>query len=167
MMHTTTPGGGFAEPGLDAQSVFRAVMAALAEPGIIRPIGRQTLAGLAAPAPLTPAAAAILLALADFETSVWLDEPLQSTDLTAYVRFHCGCPLVADRAVASLANGPTMRLTGPGIAGVRDISVSTVHPGLVAALQRNRALFPQGVDLILTDGADIIGLPRSTHVTEG
>ncbi len=49
----------FADPVRDAQAAFRAVMNAMARPGSVQPVAR--LAG--APAPLSPTAAAIAVAL--------------------------------------------------------------------------------------------------------
>jgi alpha-D-ribose 1-methylphosphonate 5-triphosphate synthase subunit PhnH len=89
-------------PGLrdavfDSQRAFRAALAALARPGSVQDVGVE----LDAPAPLGTAAAALLLALADFETPLWL----QSTEagLAQYLSFHCGSPLVADPAAARFA----------------------------------------------------------------
>ena len=63
---------GFADPVLDSQGVFRAVMEALARPGT----PQRLPVVLAPPAPLTPALAAIALTLADHEAPLWLDPPL-------------------------------------------------------------------------------------------
>ena len=63
---------GLADPAVDSQRVFRAVMWAMAKPGRMIEIGTR----LAPPPPLTPATAAIVLALADFETPIWLDPML-------------------------------------------------------------------------------------------
>ena len=64
--------GGFAEPVIDSQAIFRAVLAALAEPAL--PVGCSPRAS--APAPMTPMLASIALALADQDTPVWLDPAL-------------------------------------------------------------------------------------------
>jgi alpha-D-ribose 1-methylphosphonate 5-triphosphate synthase subunit PhnH len=90
----------YADPVHDAQRAFRAVMNALARPGTIAPI-----AGLvAAPAPLSPVAAALALALADFETTVFLDGPLAAAeDVRAYLTFHSGARLSSDPSQAAFA----------------------------------------------------------------
>ena len=55
-----------------------------------------SIAGFAPPAPLFAPAAALLLTLCDFETSVWLDPPLarQRRALREFLRFHTGARLV-------------------------------------------------------------------------
>jgi len=86
-------------PVHDAQSTFRSLLQALAEPGLI-----QTIAGdIRSPAPLFLSTTALCLALADFETSVWLDRNANSAALNAYLRFHCGCRLVDDTTQATFA----------------------------------------------------------------
>ena len=91
---------GFADAVLGAQTVFRAVMDAIARPGRVRQV-----AGLSdAPPPLSPVAAAIALTLADYDTPVFLDAPLAaSADVTAWLRFHTGAPLTLDPARAAFA----------------------------------------------------------------
>lgn len=80
---------GFADPVHDSQAVFRAVMRAMARPGTIETLGFD----LASP-PLPVAAAAACLALADFETPLWLSPSLQrGTAIADYLRFHTGAPL--------------------------------------------------------------------------
>ena len=97
------PDAGFADPVMEAQAVFRAVMEAMAEPGTVRAIDPQCLARLHPPAPLGRATAGVLLALADFETPVWLDAGLSDARIAGYLRFHAGAPLVDDPAQAAFA----------------------------------------------------------------
>jgi alpha-D-ribose 1-methylphosphonate 5-triphosphate synthase subunit PhnH len=90
---------GFAEPVLAAQSTFRVVMDAMARPGTVR-----RLAGIAAPAPLSPTAAAVALTLLDYETPFWLDAPLAAApEVARWISFHTGAPLTRDPAAAAFA----------------------------------------------------------------
>ena len=111
-MTTATPtrqqlpaGIGFTDPVRDSQAVFRHVLDALARPGDI-----LTVADTAeAPPPLHAAAAAICLALVDFETRLWLDPTARDSDVVRYLRFHCGATLVgapADADFAVIAGSP-------------------------------------------------------------
>ena len=91
---------GFADPVFDAQSVFRAAMWALARPGRIEPVS----AGLAPPAPLSPEAAVLALALCDYETPIWLDPALSAVpDVASFLRFHTGASLTDDPGAARFA----------------------------------------------------------------
>ncbi len=91
---------GFADPVLDSQAVFRAALAAMAGPGTV-----QTLpAAVQAPKPLSAAAAALALTLCDFETTLWLDDPLAlSLDVTDFLRFHSGTRIVDAPHAATFA----------------------------------------------------------------
>jgi alpha-D-ribose 1-methylphosphonate 5-triphosphate synthase subunit PhnH len=90
----------FREPGREAQTVFRAVMNAMARPGSIQRLN----AGFAPPSPLSPTAAAILLALADFETSIWLDTALgENPAVRDFLRFHTGAKLTDMPGAADFA----------------------------------------------------------------
>lgn len=92
--------GGFADQVLDAQSVFRAVMDVMARPGAVRPLN----AVAAPPKPLSPVAGAVLLALCDHDTPVWLDPALTVSDApAAWLGFHAGAPLVRSPADAHFA----------------------------------------------------------------
>jgi alpha-D-ribose 1-methylphosphonate 5-triphosphate synthase subunit PhnH len=80
----------FADPALESQAAFRAILRAAASPGSIETCG----IGLAPPSPLVPAAAAALLTLADFETPLWLAPSLAAAgEAAAYLKFHTGAPL--------------------------------------------------------------------------
>ncbi|WP_422041295.1 phosphonate C-P lyase system protein PhnH [Roseibium sp.] len=92
---------GFPDPVHDAQACFRAIMNAMARPGT-----RQTLktGTLAPPEPLTPTAAAIALTLFDYDTPVWLDRALMSSEpVKAFLRFHTGAPIVGEPVDAAFA----------------------------------------------------------------
>lgn len=79
--------GGFSNPVLDAQSVFRAVMDAMARPATIVEVD----AAVAPPSPLGRAAGAIACALIDADTPFWLDAALaESTALRSWLAFHTG-----------------------------------------------------------------------------
>jgi len=180
-------GGGFADPPLAAARAFRAVLDALARPGRI-----ARLEGAAPPAPLSPAAGVLLLTLADATTPVHLAPSHATADLTRWIGFHCGAPLVgADAAV--FAVGPWDGLDPVGryaagsaeypdrsatliveVAALEPANARLTGPGIrgeawlrlpdPAALAANHARYPLGFDLFLTCGDRIAGLPRSTKV---
>lgn len=90
---------GFTDPVFQSQVTFRAVLDALAEPGTERSV-----AGIAAaPASLSPVAAAVIATLADFETAVWRDATLRTPEIEAWLAFHTGAPAVLDPARAVFA----------------------------------------------------------------
>jgi alpha-D-ribose 1-methylphosphonate 5-triphosphate synthase subunit PhnH len=90
---------GLPDPVFDAQRVFRAVLDAMAHPGTILPVTLD----LAAPPPLDLATAAVALALADYETPLWLDGAAATAAVKRYLGFHCGCPLNARSEEAGFA----------------------------------------------------------------
>ncbi len=83
-----------------SQVAFRALMTAMAQPGTI-----QNIADLPdTPAPLAPATAVLLMALSDFETSIWLDQPLRDvSEVGDYIRFQTGSRLVEVAHLADFA----------------------------------------------------------------
>jgi len=95
---------GFRDAVHDSQAVFRTVMRAMSVPAL--PISLPT--NLAPPAPLTATAAAILITLADFETTIWLDARLASSDAVCqFASFHTGARLVRDPREAHFAFAST------------------------------------------------------------
>lgn len=67
----------------------------------------------------------------------------------------------------SLVGGPTLQLTGPGIKNEISISPSGLPISFWTAVTENRAQFQLGVDIVLACADTIIGLPRSTRISEG
>ncbi len=90
---------GFADPTLNAQQVFRRLLEAMAQPGTLSELDCP----LEPPRPLAPATAAAALTLFDGDTRVWLDGQARSPEVETFLRFHCGCPLVADPKAADFA----------------------------------------------------------------
>jgi alpha-D-ribose 1-methylphosphonate 5-triphosphate synthase subunit PhnH len=94
---------GFGSPVHDAQAAFRSVMMAMARPGTVRRI--ESVPGT--PPALEPAAAAVALALCDFETPVWLDPALASdAAVTGFLAFHTGAPVTQAIEAAHFAFFP-------------------------------------------------------------
>jgi alpha-D-ribose 1-methylphosphonate 5-triphosphate synthase subunit PhnH len=189
-MNSLTPG--FADPALDGQATFRAVLEAMSRPGRLRQAG----SALRPPAPLNQAAAAVLLTLADADTGFAHDADAAAA---AWLRFHCGMPLVSIETAAfvlatgtppalaslaqgseeepqggatlvlqvdALAEGEGWRLTGPGIETEHRLRVDGAPAGFIAAWSANRASFPLGVDVVLCAGDRLAALPRTTMIME-
>lgn len=91
---------GFADKVLCAQATFRSVMDAMARPGSVQRIA--CVAG--APAAMMRGTAAIALTLFDHDTPLWLDSRMSETaDVSKWLRFHTGAPVVADSSICSFA----------------------------------------------------------------
>jgi alpha-D-ribose 1-methylphosphonate 5-triphosphate synthase subunit PhnH len=93
---------GFAEPVGDAQATFRAVLDAMARPGKLHQAGER----LTPPTPLDRATAAVLLALVDNETPLWLDAAARVAQ--DWLAFHCGALITNQAAEAEFASALTM-----------------------------------------------------------
>jgi alpha-D-ribose 1-methylphosphonate 5-triphosphate synthase subunit PhnH len=99
MTTDTLIGPGFSDPVFQSQGAFRALLAALAEPGT-----RQVVAGgVMPPDGLQAATATALLTLADYETPIWLPAALRDGPAGAWLRFHCGAALVTEPGKAAFA----------------------------------------------------------------
>jgi alpha-D-ribose 1-methylphosphonate 5-triphosphate synthase subunit PhnH len=92
--------GGFSDPVHGAQTIFRALMNALANPGQVQALA----APLETPAELAPELAALVLTLCDHDTSVWLDTDLMEAEpVLAWLRFHTAALLTTDPTQAQFA----------------------------------------------------------------
>jgi alpha-D-ribose 1-methylphosphonate 5-triphosphate synthase subunit PhnH len=88
-IHASAYAGGFTDPVFQSQSVFRALMDAMARPGTIMPLG----ATATPPAPLGAGAGAIALTLCDDGTPVWLTNALVQSSVPAWLSFHTSAPV--------------------------------------------------------------------------
>lgn len=166
-------GAGFSDPAQDSQRCFRRVLEAMSRPGRI-----ERMPALAeVPAPLNNAAAAVLLTLADADTPVWLDAP-QPLD---WLRFHCGCPVVAEAAAARfvLATGGMPGLAGlargteeePHLAATLLLQVKALRAGegwrlTGPGIEREHLLAVEGLpaDFLAQWAANRAGFPRGVDV---
>ncbi len=178
---------GFSTP-IEAQACFRGILQALSTPGVIVTLPTT----LTPPLPLSPAAAAILLTLADPMVTVSLEASIAARD---WLVFHAGTRLVTQEegdfvyatacpSLATLRQGddaapedsatlildvPTLnagriyRLTGPGIETERLIQLP-VDETFIAEWRAQSRTAPRGVDILLCAGTQIIGLPRSLSI---
>ncbi len=195
---TPTIAAGFSNPVFQSQAAFRGLLAALSEPGLVKTLPDAILP----PEGLNAATATALLTLADYETPIWLPQPLRDGQAGAWLRFHCGAAIVTEPADAAFAvidgatdapllaafavgedqfpdrsatifvqcaafsGGPSVTLGGPGIDGERVIAPQGLRSGFWAEVAANAELYPLGIDLVLSCGDDVIGLPRSTQIAE-
>jgi alpha-D-ribose 1-methylphosphonate 5-triphosphate synthase subunit PhnH len=178
---------GFRDAVHDSQAVFRTVMRAMSFPAL--PVSLPT--NLAPPSPLIATAAAILITLADFETTIWLDAPLAGSDAVCqFARFHTGARLVRDPREAQFAlasapqSMPRLASLNQGtseypdrsttlivqVAGFSATGLVLTGPGFKTVRQFSFSGMPEGFEQQLTDnraqfprGVDIV-LATSAHV---
>jgi len=186
---------GFADPVHDAQSVFRAVLEALSRPGRLQTLeacdGLQAPAplsrGLAAllltlldgetslhlAGPLGSDAAWMA---ARFHTGVRM-APRSDADFVAQRADEAcwdGLRLGSDEAPQEGATliveatgftGVPLLLSGPGIEHAQRLGGCGLPAGFWQQRIAMQAQFPRGVDLLIVCGSQLVGVPRSTHVT--
>lgn len=178
--------GGFADPVLASARAFRACLEAMARPGLV-----QRISGASPPAPVSPAAGALLLTLCDDTTPLFLAAALDSPALRDWIAFHCAAPLCApeeaafalgrwedlpldririgtpdypDRSATLIVEMPAL---APATARLRGPGIKSHHDARLpdlAPLIANRARFPLGFDCFFCAGAEITALPRSTRL---
>ncbi len=92
--------GGFQDPVLESQTVFRSVMNAMAQPGVIELLERH----VDPPAKLSASAAAIVCTLADGDTPLWLDKALAgASSVRSWLAFQTGARFEEEASLAQFA----------------------------------------------------------------
>ncbi|MCA4904793.1 MAG: phosphonate C-P lyase system protein PhnH [bacterium] len=91
-------GAGFEDASIGSQTVFRHCLDALSHPGKV--IAVEPSIALSTPAGMHRPAAAILLALLDQDTRLWLSPALRGGSAGSFLRFHTGCTIVETPASA-------------------------------------------------------------------
>ncbi len=190
LAQTTQFSGGFQNAPTDAAHAFRAAMTVMARPG-----ETCELSGAQAPAPLSEAAATLLLTLCDPETGVYLAGDADTADVRQWLTFHTGAPLVgaaeADFAIGTWAALGPLNAYRIGTAEYPDRSATLIvdgdaeskttatltGPGIkdtahlslpdIRAVQANAQLYPLGIDFFFTSGTQVAALPRSTQISVG
>jgi len=160
-------------------ATFDALLWALSRPGLAR----------ALPA---PGEAPIIAALLDRECRAFSADPLlvpeimrtgaeiaeldkadhvflgAMTSADAIAALDIGSDLYPDNGAtaiirATFGSGPALRLSGPGVDGQVTVQIDGLPDGFWAA-RVARLRYPMGFDLFFVDGAQVLGLPRSTIV---
>jgi alpha-D-ribose 1-methylphosphonate 5-triphosphate synthase subunit PhnH len=67
--------------------------------------------------------------------------------------------------LSDLAGGRKLGLMGPGIKSVTDVAPLGLPDSFLRLWTENRALFPRGIDIVLTSGSRFLCLPRTTKIT--
>jgi alpha-D-ribose 1-methylphosphonate 5-triphosphate synthase subunit PhnH len=107
-----------------------------------------------------------------------VDEPAQArfavvaeaAAMPALDRFDAGSDEYPDRSATvivqtrTLVAGSGRRLAGPGIESEVRLEAGGLPAGFWTDLRANRERFPRGVDVLLTAGAGVAALPRTTRV---
>lgn len=99
----------------------------------------------------------LVLSTKDALASLW-SEAASGTDEAP----HTSATLLLE--VTSLAAGPGLRLTGPGIEHQHSLDVGGVAPAFWQERRAREHHFPRGADLVLTCGPRLAALPRSTRI---
>jgi alpha-D-ribose 1-methylphosphonate 5-triphosphate synthase subunit PhnH len=188
-------GPGFADPVLESQAAFRGCLAALATPGTLVSLG----AGLDSLPGLHAAASALLLALLDQDTRLWISPGFAAGPVATTLKFHTGCSFAAspgeadfalvgaadelppldafsagsqeypERSATVVLQVPAIldsgwRLSGPGVRDEARLSIPSLGDDFLLQWERNRARFPRGIDLYVSSGELLCGLPRTTRI---
>ena len=94
----------------------------------------------------------------------------QGSGMSSLALFSQGTQEYPDRSttvlleVASFDEGSDMVLSGPGIRDSAPIRIKGLPDNFQRSWAENRAIFPRGVDVILTCGKDFICLPRTVRI---
>ena len=182
--------GGFSDAPVQSASGFRAALNAMARPGQI-----EQVTGAIAPAPVSEAAAVLLLTLCDAETPVFLAPGHDLPNVRDWIAFHIGAPICGRQsAMFALGNWESLNPLGgfstgtpeyPDRAATLIVEMDSIAqsgarltgPGIqdqaflslpdIDAFRANHQLYPLGRDFFFTSGDRLAALPRSTRVEVG
>ncbi len=93
------------------------------------------------------------------------------TMISTFGLFAAGTQEYPDRSttvvieLADLEGGRGLALMGPGIQSVTEIAPVGLPETFLRLWTENRALFPRGIDIVLTAGKRFLCLPRTTKIT--
>lgn len=179
--------GGFTDPPREAAHAFRAVMQAMARPGSL-----QEISGAQPPAPLSVAAATVLLTLCDLDTPVYLAGSCDNDQVRAWIGFHTGAPITdasqcrfalgawdalqplseyptgtdeyPDRSATLIVEQQNLTAFGSTLTGPGIKGRVSLSLPATDAFARNRRLYPLGLDFLFTCEERVAAVPRSSHV---
>lgn len=177
----------FTDTPREAARAFRAALDAMARPGRIVEIAGPSGTGL------SPAAAALVLTLADRGTGIWLAPALDTPGLRGWITFHTGAGFTApegatfalgpweeieailprlpagqpdypDRSATLIVERESLSQTGARLTGPGIRDSARLSLPDSPAFAANAAAFPCGLDFFFTCGGRLAALPRTTRV---
>jgi alpha-D-ribose 1-methylphosphonate 5-triphosphate synthase subunit PhnH len=184
---------GFADPVSEAQATFRAVLDAMARPGQLHEAGEGltapspldnataavllTLVDNETPLWLDARAAKARDWLAFHCGALIADAPDKAAfavalSLPGLATLSPGSHEAPESSatlilqIAALGAGTKYRLSGPGLREPVVLAATGLPADFVQAWQRNHALYPCGVDIVLCAGTILTALPRSVSIEE-
>lgn len=101
-------------PPIASARAFRTVLEAMSRPGTIH----QFADPLPAPAPLSPAAAQVLISLSDPDAPLWLSRSRRTPEILRYLRFQTGAGPVGTPERAAFGCGPWEELAEEALAAL-------------------------------------------------
>jgi alpha-D-ribose 1-methylphosphonate 5-triphosphate synthase subunit PhnH len=192
-MSTTIALPGFADPVDEAQTTFRAVLDAMARPGKLLQVSPRltapppldlataavllTLVDNETPVWLDTTAMAARDWLAFHCGAVIIGTPEETRFAVAFTlpelaALPAGTHEAPENSatlilqVAALGTGARYRLSGPGLREPTLLAATGLPVDFAAIWQRNHALYPRGVDIILCADTTLTALPRSVSIEE-
>jgi alpha-D-ribose 1-methylphosphonate 5-triphosphate synthase subunit PhnH len=181
--------------GPDSQQVFRAVLEALARPGTPMPLPREPLKVLAPAVTAIVALADSTTGVCVLEnpgdrwadaiatataSPIWPAEmarlvaatrPVSADEIRGFTRGSARAPedaaLVAVGVRDVYGGSRRWTLAGPGVCGTVTVAPQGISEGFVAARAEAVAAYPAGIDVLLVaDDGRVVGLPRTTTISE-
>ena len=192
-MSATVALPGFTDPVGEAQATFRAVLDAMARPGRLHRVGTRLTAP--APLDQATAAVLLTLvdnetplwleplvapagdwlafhcgaSIVDVPGNAGFALALSLPDLEALSAGSHEAPensATLILQIGALGTGARYRLSGPGLREPTLLATDGLPADFAAVWQRNHALYPRGVDVILCAGMTLTALPRSVSIEE-
>ena len=150
---------GLADPVHDSQRFFRGLLTAMAHPGRL-----VTLEGAPqGPKPLDPATAAAALTLLDYDTPLWIDWIADTPPLRAYLKFHCGCPIV-ERSQEAARHDPILHSAVVPAVSTRSEPFLSEAPARRVGVEVRRSF--QDLPISRLGRAHVANGPRSFHLLQ-
>ncbi|MEO1329874.1 MAG: phosphonate C-P lyase system protein PhnH [Pseudomonadota bacterium] len=101
-------------PAIGSSRAFRTILGALARPGRIE----RFVDPIAAPAPLSEAAAQVLTNLSDADARLWLGPSRNTPDVAGFLRFQTGAAPIATPDLAAFVCGTWSEIAGDALAAL-------------------------------------------------
>ena len=171
------------------QQIFRGLLHVFSYPGRVAECTAESMTWLALLAALTGGEVTLADPHGRIAADIWpkLEARLTTPDTATFIVADGGRAMDFQPCIGSLESpetgatlllrvaalgehsegGVLLDLSGPGIQGNTELSISGLHPSWLIARAGLAAAFPLGVDLLLCDDRRFAALPRTTRIKTG